>query len=86
MNAWLTLDFVAKRYGLLPSQLLKSGSSIDAKISILAVQYERFLQEKAQGEHTHKPVKEDDMLKMLEQARRKHNAKAQANAQDQQDS
>lgn len=42
----LTLDFVAKRYGKLPSEVLESGSSIDLQIANLAVAYENYLHKK----------------------------------------
>jgi hypothetical protein len=44
---WLTLDFVSKRYGMLPSQVLKSGSSMDVVCAQLGVQYENYLNQRA---------------------------------------
>jgi hypothetical protein len=43
------LDFVAKRYGVLPSQVMKLGDSIDMKCANLAVSYESYLNKKQDG-------------------------------------
>lgn len=48
MDAWLTLDFVSKRYGKLPSEVMKSGSSLDVQCASLAIQYEAYVNKKAQ--------------------------------------
>lgn len=46
---WLSIDFVAKRYGVLPSEFLAKGNSIDLFCSELSVGYENWLQEKQQA-------------------------------------
>jgi len=88
MNAWLTLDFVAKRYGILPSELLECGSSIDAKCAILATQYETYITNKANAKANGEPepntMKTEDMAAMIAAARSKHEAKV--SAKNQQDS
>lgn len=43
MNAWLSLDFVAKRYGVLPSVVLDSGYNTDMICASLAVGYENYV-------------------------------------------
>lgn len=43
------MDFVAKRYGILPSQLLASGASIDFQIADLAVKYESWAKASAEA-------------------------------------
>lgn len=74
MNSWLTVDFVAKRYGCLPSQVLKSGDSIDIKIAALAVAYENYLvkkeKNKADGKIT-PDLSVDEMTQMLNSVRKK---------------
>lgn len=54
--ALITLDFVAKRYGKLPSELLKSGNSLDVQVASLAAEYElyhsRAAQDAASGKNT----------------------------------
>jgi len=68
------LDFVAKRYGVLPSVVLESGSSIDYKVAHLAVQYENWSREaaerKAKGLPPPPPKKSvQDLQSMLDQVR-----------------
>ena len=79
MNAWLTLDFVSKRYGHLPSQVLESGSSIDATCAILAIQYENYVQQKAhdnaQGKKTSKEPTQEEMLAMIARTRKQRESK-----------
>ena len=43
---------MAKRYGILPSQALKLGNSIDVKCAINALYYENYLNTKANGKVT----------------------------------
>jgi hypothetical protein len=68
----LSLDFVAKRYGRLPSEVLESGSSIDLQIANLAVQYENYLHKKhsdqANGKVTPN-LSQEEMLSMLSAVR-----------------
>jgi hypothetical protein len=39
----LTLDFLAKRYGYLPSTVLESGTTLDLYVAETAVGYENWL-------------------------------------------
>lgn len=75
-DTWLTVDFVAQRYGVLPSVLLKSGSSLDFKIADLAVRYQQWSNEaanrKSQGLPPPIPKKSTKELQaMLEAVRNK---------------
>lgn len=68
----LTLDFVARRYGMLPSHLLREGSSLDFVIADAAQGYENFLRERAEkGNNT--PIApdltEDQMLDMIKKVK-----------------
>jgi hypothetical protein len=69
----LTLDFVAKRYGKLPSEVLESGSSIDIQIANLAVSYELWLNRKqrdrADGKVTN-DLTQEEMQEMLNRVRK----------------
>lgn len=47
MTPYLTLDFVSKRYGLLPSEFLARGSTLDIECAEIAVSHEVYLTEKA---------------------------------------
>lgn len=75
MNAWLTVDFVAKRYGCLPSQVLRSGDSIDIKIAAFAVAYENYLVKKEKNKAEGKVTPElsvDEMQAMIQRVRKKN--------------
>lgn len=70
----LTLDFVAKRYGLLPSEVLTKGTTFDLYVSDIAVRYQNWLQDK----HSGKPMKssqqnfgysQEQLKAMLDRAR-----------------
>ena len=69
----LTLDFVAKRYGMLPSRLLVEGVSIDVYIADLAVSYENHLYKRQQtGATSDKPVPtmtQEQMQAMIDRAK-----------------
>jgi hypothetical protein len=72
----LTLDFVAKRYGVLPSMVLRSGDSVDYKIADLAVRYENWSREAAERKSKGLPppapkIQTQDLQAMLDQVRGK---------------
>lgn len=72
----LTLDFVGKRYGKLPTEVLRNGSSLDIKIANFAMQYENYLSKSANNkEEPGSELTEDDMSKMLELAKAAKNVK-----------
>ena len=75
----MTLDFVAKRYHTLPSQVLKSGDSFDVLCATLGVQYENYLNKKARDEADGKKnvshsYSQDQLLDMVNRVREKNNA------------
>jgi hypothetical protein len=63
----LTLDFVAKRYGMLPSQLLREGTSLDIIIADAAQGYQN--QQAAQAQNpsstANHGLTEEQMLAMV---------------------
>jgi hypothetical protein len=66
----LTLDFVAERYGVLPSTLLRDGNSLDIVIADLAQGYRNRQQAKASGRvDANHGLTEEQMLAMVEQTR-----------------
>ena len=48
----LTLDFVSKRYGRLPSEIMLTGSTFDFHIADLAIKYETYCREAAEAKAT----------------------------------
>lgn len=45
----MILDAVARRYGVLPSQLMRLGDSLDMKCANLSLAYESYLNKKREG-------------------------------------
>lgn len=70
LDAWLTLDFVAKRYGVLPSQLLRDGWNIDVVCCNLAVGYENYLRRRAESGQNNTPdLSIEQMQEMIAKVR-----------------
>lgn len=65
----INLDYVAKRYGCLPTLVLKSGTSLDMQIANFAANYENYLTAKAQGKKPERKLSQTKMLTMLEKAK-----------------
>jgi len=55
LDAWLTLDFVAKRYGVLPSKLLATGWNTDVICANLAIGYENWCRKRAESGNSNTP-------------------------------
>jgi hypothetical protein len=65
---------VAKRYGKLPSEVLKFGDTADVKCAELAVQYENYLHKKAEDESKgikHTEHSQEELLNMINRVRTK---------------
>lgn len=72
MSLTLTIDSVCKRYGLLPSEFLNRGNSLDLYVADIAQQFETYVHKK----HTNKtevpevPVlSESEMLAMIQRVK-----------------
>lgn len=48
----LWLDLMAKRYSKLPSEILRSGDTLDLKIALTAMEYETWRDRKINKGHT----------------------------------
>ena len=71
-----TIDWVARRYGVLPSRLLQEGDSIDIILATLGQRYENFVTEnqrrKSKGQAPVAPdLTQEEMMAMLERAKKK---------------
>lgn len=77
MTAWLTLDFVAKRYGQLPTKVLSEGSTVDTYCANLAMQYEVWQMKKANkqngAEDLNNMYSTEQLREMLDKVKRKTN-------------
>ena len=69
ISVWLTVDFTAKRYGVLPSQLLREGDTIDIECANIAVGYETFVRENP-GIKTNHGLSQDQLLQRIKEAKR----------------
>lgn len=71
MNAWLSLDFVAKRYGVLPSAVLDAGYNTDMICANLAVGYENYVAQKQRdGKDPTKPEPtQEELLAMIQRVK-----------------
>lgn len=76
MDAWLSLDFVAKRYGVLPSAVLSTGYNTDMICASLGVGYENYVaRAHAAGEDPSKPKPtQKEMLAMIQKVRNDKNS------------
>lgn len=66
-----TVEWVAKRYGVLPSYLLREGDSIDMLIADLGARYETFMHKKAEAKQKGLPpptpdYSQDELKKMVD--------------------
>lgn len=68
VGVWITLDFVAKRYGVLPSKLLETGDVLDLKVAEMAVNYEKFVAENP-GIKTDHGMTQQQLKQKMEKAR-----------------
>lgn len=64
----MTLDFTAKRYGVLPSQLLREGDTLDLDCANIAVEYEKFVT-KNPGIKTNHGFTQEQLLQQMEAVR-----------------
>ena len=70
----MSLDFVAKRYGVLPSYAMKFGDSVDVRCANISVMYESYLNRKQEGGWKDKSdhgLSQDDLLTMVERAKQR---------------
>lgn len=70
----LTLDNLAKRYGVLPSEALDRASTFDLRVLEIQSQWERRQRDIAEGKTSVKPapkLSQDQMLAMIERVRSK---------------
>ena len=58
------LDALARRYGKLPSQLLRSADSLDIMVFDVAVSYEEMLQSKQNGKVNPNMYNQEDLQKV----------------------
>lgn len=65
------MDFIARRYGTLPSIILEKGSSLDIQVAEIAVGYENYVNDKDPG----KDYSQADLQNMVNKVKEKHGNK-----------
>jgi hypothetical protein len=63
----LSIDFVAKRYGRLPSEVMTAASTFDLYVADVAVQYQNYLYDKENKKHDAKTSVKDREVPQLTQ-------------------
>ena len=66
----MTLDRVGQRYGKLPSEVLRDGSTLDIMVMDISITYEKMRQDRANGLLPN--IKEEDLIKGLENFKRQN--------------
>jgi hypothetical protein len=74
MSLTLTIDSVCKRYGLLPSEFLNRGNSLDLYIADIAQQFETYVHNKHMNKNMPSipeppELTEDEMLAMIKRVK-----------------
>ena len=68
----LTIDSVCKRYGLLPSEFLNRGNSLDLYVADIAQQFETYVHNKHMNKNSVPEVpelSESEMMAMIKRVR-----------------
>jgi len=68
----LTLDFIAKRYGKLPSEVLKQGNTVDITAGEIAVEYEGYWRNKENGKPQQHNHSQADLQAMVNRVKEKN--------------
>ena len=74
MSLTFTIDSVCKRYGLLPSEFLNRGNSLDLYIADIAQQFETYVHNKHMNKNMPSipeppELTEDEMLAMIKRVK-----------------
>jgi hypothetical protein len=74
----LTVDFIAKRYGKLPSEIMASATTFDMTVGQTAVEYENYCydREKRRADGVAEPagnLTQEQMLDMIKKVKEKNN-------------
>ena len=75
LNVMLLLDFVSKRYGKLPSEVMRKGNTFDFYIADLAASYQSWYHEQARKDSGGSPrapkLSQEEMQAMIDRVRGK---------------
>lgn len=65
------IDYVAKRYGLLPTEVLSRGSTFDLAVGLIAADFSNYQYQTANGAKPQPKISQEQMLDMLNRVRSK---------------
>lgn len=74
----VTIDNLAHRYGLLPSEVISRADTFDLEVLGISVQWELYKQRKAGGKNAPKPVpdlSQKDLLNIVEHVKKQKKKK-----------
>ena len=74
----LTVDFIAKRYGKLPSEVMSTATTFDMEVGQLAVEYENYCYERERNKSDGvtvpaKNLTQEQMLDMIKKVKEQAN-------------
>lgn len=67
----LTLDTMGERYGMLPSEVLARGSTVDLYVMDAALSYHDYQHKKSSGKYAGQETP-DELAAMIQRAREQH--------------
>lgn len=73
------LDFLAKRYGKLPSEVMKFGDSLDMRCAVVSTGYESYLNKKEQNNESDNPThgySKQQLQEMINKVRARNGSKS----------
>lgn len=70
MQSVLTIDNMAHRYKMLPSEVLERGSTFDLYALDVSARYQQYLHDKANGNQPKSNIpSQEEMIRMIKKAR-----------------
>jgi len=67
----MIIEGMAERYGMLPSQILREGTTVDLIYFDTALSYRNYLSESKKGKIPKNSVNQEDLQRRMEQVRNK---------------
>jgi hypothetical protein len=71
----LSIDAIGKRYSLLPSEVMTRASTFDLVVLDASLGYQKYIQDKADGNKQSPQLSQEEMIKMMERTKQKDGTK-----------
>jgi hypothetical protein len=75
MSMLLCIDAIGKRYSLLPSEVMTRASTFDLVVLDASLGYQKYIQDKADGNKQSPQLSQEEMIKMMERTKQKDGTK-----------